>query len=89
VAFATAWAPSLAPALAGARDRRRTRRSVPAAALAVGAPISWAVLVLNIDYPTDAFGGAVTAGAVVPSIALVLDRVGRGRPRRAGGVPAP
>lgn len=97
VAFATAWALSLALALAGARawDRRRTRRLVPAAALAVGAAISWAVIVLNIHYPTDALGGAATAFAVVPSIALVLDRVGRpvrpdhGRPlpRSRRGIP--
>jgi undecaprenyl-diphosphatase len=66
-----------------------------ALSLAVGAAISWAVIVLNIHYPTDALGGAATAFAVVPSIALVLDRVGRpvrpdhGRPlpRSRRGIP--
>ncbi|MFF4901402.1 phosphatase PAP2 family protein [Streptomyces sp. NPDC001068] len=47
---------------------------VVAAALAAGAAMGWAEVVLGAHYPTDALGGWCTALAVVPATARVVDR---------------
>jgi undecaprenyl-diphosphatase len=75
VAFATGWALALALVWGRAAgwDRRRSSWALPCLGLAAGAPIGWAVVALNAHYVTDAFGGAATAFAVVPTLAFALD----------------
>lgn len=56
---------------------------VLAAALAAGAAMGWAQVVLGAHYPTDVLGGWCTALAVVPATAWLVDRIsGHGRWQR-------
>ncbi|MCX4985375.1 phosphatase PAP2 family protein [Streptomyces sp. NBC_00572] len=48
---------------------------VLAAALAAGAAMGWAQVVLGAHYPTDVLGGWCTALAVVPATAWLVDRI--------------
>ncbi|MFD9791141.1 phosphatase PAP2 family protein [Streptomyces sp. NPDC059070] len=82
-AFATALA--LVVALL-ATDRLGLGRTagvalVLVAALAAGAAMGWAQVVLGAHYPTDALGGWCTALAVVPATGWLVDRVADRPPR--------
>ncbi|MEU7702188.1 phosphatase PAP2 family protein [Streptomyces sp. NPDC015492] len=55
------------------------------AALAAGAAMGWAQVVLSAHYPTDALGGWFTALAVVPATAWTVDRVADSARRRRSG----
>ncbi len=81
----TAFATALALAVAMLATRRRGRDGldpgrtagtvlVLAAALAAGAAMGWAQVVLDAHYPTDVLGGCCTALAAVPATAWLVDR---------------
>jgi undecaprenyl-diphosphatase len=74
-AFATGWALAIGLVFAQVRGwgPARSRRLVPGFALAAGSLMGWAEVALNAHYVTDALGGAATAFAVVPALALTLD----------------
>ncbi|GAA2243146.1 phosphatase PAP2 family protein [Streptomyces amakusaensis] len=84
-AFLTALALVVALLLAGRLGLGRTAGAllVLGAALAAGAAMGWAQVVLGAHYPTDALGGWCTALAVVPATAWLVGRTtGAGRRER-------
>ncbi|MGS2590914.1 phosphatase PAP2 family protein [Streptomyces hebeiensis] len=62
---------------------------VLAAALAAGAAMGWAQVVLGAHYPTDVLGGWCTALAVVPTTAWLVDRTADGTADRMTGAGRP
>ncbi|MFH8727429.1 phosphatase PAP2 family protein [Streptomyces termitum] len=86
-AFLTALAVTVALLAAG-----RLRLGGPAGTLLVltagllaGAAMGGAQVLLDAHYPTDTVGGWCTALAVVPAVALLLDRTAGERPRAGTG----
>ncbi|MFE7512729.1 phosphatase PAP2 family protein [Streptomyces sp. NPDC057540] len=75
-AFLTAFAVAVALLVAGRLGLGRAAGTslVLAAALAGGAVMGWAQVVLGAHYPTDTVGGWCTALAVVPATAWLVDR---------------
>jgi membrane-associated phospholipid phosphatase len=59
------------------------------AAVLAAAAMAWAQVLLNAHYPTDTIGGFCAALAVVPAVAVVIDKViDRVAARRSGETPA-
>ncbi|MFI6156358.1 phosphatase PAP2 family protein [Kitasatospora sp. NPDC051170] len=86
-AFFTALALAVAMAVTSHREGRAGLGT--GIALAAGAVMGWAQVVLGAHYPTDALGGWCTALAAVPATAWLVGRVADGtRVRRGGGTPA-
>ncbi len=85
-AFLTAVALAVALLVAGRPALGRTAGTaiVLAAALAAGAAMGWAQVVLSAHYPTDTLGGLCTALAVVPAAARLLDRAADAAGRARG-----
>lgn len=85
-AFLTALALAVALLVAGRPALGRTVGTVLvlAAALAAGAAMGWAQVVLSAHYPTDTLGGLCTALAVVPAAARLLDRAADAAGRARG-----
>ncbi|MFJ3767143.1 phosphatase PAP2 family protein [Streptomyces sp. NPDC090082] len=83
-AFLTAFALAVALLVAGRLGLGRASGTalLLAAALAAGAVMGWAQVVLGAHYPTDTVGGWCTALAAVPATAWFVDRVAAraGRP---------
>lgn len=78
-AFATGWALAIGLVFARARGwgPAQSSRLIPGFAIAAGALMGWAEVALNAHYVTDTVGGAATAFAVVPGLALTLDVLSR------------
>ncbi|MEV6199551.1 phosphatase PAP2 family protein [Streptomyces sp. NPDC051771] len=76
-AFLTAFALVVALVVSGRLGLGRTAglSLVLAAGVAGGAVMGWAQIVLDAHYPTDVLGGWCTAFAVVPAVALSIDRL--------------
>uniref|UniRef100_UPI00278C07C5 phosphatase PAP2 family protein n=1 Tax=Streptomyces venezuelae TaxID=54571 RepID=UPI00278C07C5 len=85
-AFLTALALAVALLAAGrpALGRAAGTVLVLAAAVAAGAAMGWAQVVLSAHYPTDTLGGLCTALAVVPATARLLDRTAGAAGRARG-----